>query len=109
MKIKKITKFITFFTGSNVIGITLSPFGIYLQENNIVDKTLIRHESIHWKQQMEMLIIFFYLWYVIEWVIRLFGSGNSYKNISFEKEANQNENNENYLTERKKYSWIKYL
>jgi len=103
------TKFITFFTRGNVIGITLSPFGIYLKETKLTDKVLIRHESIHWKQQMEMLIIFFYLWYLIEWIIRLFKSGNAYKNISFEREAYGNEKNENYLIERKKYSWIKYL
>lgn len=103
------TKFIIFFTGDNVAGITLSPFGIYLKGKYLHSKVMIRHESIHWKQQMEMLIIFFYLWYVIEWFIRLFMRGNAYRNISFEKEAYQNEKKVNYLTERKKFAWFKYL
>ena len=109
MKIKKITKFISFFTGESVIGVTLAPFGIYIDESHLKNKRTIRHETIHWKQQMEMLIIPFYLWYVTEWFIRLFMRGNAYKNISFEREAYGNESNENYLEKRKFYSWVKYL
>ena len=109
MKIKEINKFINFFTGNSVIGVTLAPFGVFLRKDYISNKTVIRHESIHWKQQLEMLIIFFYLFYVIEWFIRLFMSGNAYRNISFEREAYSNEKNKNYLTERKKYAWVKYL
>ena len=29
------------------------------------------HEAIHTKQMKEMLYVFFYLWYVIEWIVRL--------------------------------------
>lgn len=57
----------------------------------------------------EMLYIFFYLWYLIEWLIRLFGKGNAYRKISFEKEAYNNENDETYLTKRKHYNWLKEL
>ena len=109
MKIKKITKFIMFFTGSSIIGVTLAPFGIYIREDYLKDDRTIRHERIHWKQQMEMLIIPFYLWYLIEWVIRLFMKGNAYRNISFEREAYKNDWIPNYLDKRKSYSWIKYL
>lgn len=31
----------------------------------------VRHEVTHTKQIIEMGIIFYYLWYVIEWLIRL--------------------------------------
>ncbi len=57
----------------------------------------------------EMLYVFFYLWYLIEWLIRLFGKGNAYRNISFEKEAYLHDHNRNYLNERKPYDWLKYL
>lgn len=110
MKVKEKTKFIAFITGDSVIGITLAPFGIYLKKEYLTDKETIRHESIHWKQQMEMLIIPFYLWYLIEWIVRIITNyGNAYMNISFEKEAYGNDGNINYLKERKLYSWVKYI
>ena len=85
-----------------VAGITLAPFGIYLKEG--VTARQIRHELIHWDQQLEMFIIFFYLWYVIEWTIKLFKyKGQAYMNISFEREAYAMPDN------RKPYGWINYL
>lgn len=57
----------------------------------------------------EMLYLFFYLWYAIEWLIRLCGRKNAYRNISFEKEAYFNEHNTKYLENRKHYAWIKHL
>lgn len=88
----------------NVVGITVWPF-IFLRKDFADDKTTITHESIHVKQQGELLLILFYLWYVIEWMIK----GFSYNKISFEKEAYANENNENYLNTRKHYSFLKYF
>ena len=110
-KIKKINKFVNFITFGNVIGITLAPFGIYLKEKYMSNKILINHESIHWQQQLEMLIIFFYLWYGIEWFIRLFvnGKNHAYYLLSFEQEAYFNEDNFEYLSKRKHFSWFKYI
>ena len=54
-----------------------------------------KHEKIHIAQQKEMLVIPFYLWYFIEWLVRLFKKGNAYQNISFEREAYVNEYNFN--------------
>lgn len=72
------------------------------------------HEHIHLQQQKEMLLIFFYLWYGIEYLIRLiqYGGGNrkqAYRNISFEREAYANQGNANYLNERCFWSFMKYL
>ena len=53
------------------------------------------HEKIHGKQQIELLIIPFYLIYFIEWLAK------GYYNISFELEAYDNQNNEKYLKTRK--------
>lgn len=71
-----------------------------------------RHERIHGEQQKEMLIVFFYLWYVIEWLIRCIQYGNgktAYKNISFEREAYANETDIVYLDIRRHFAWLKYL
>lgn len=72
----------------------------------------MNHEYIHTLQQREMLFIFFYLWYIFEWLFKLIYYRNnklSYLNISFEKEAYANQNDLNYKTTRKHYAWFKYL
>lgn len=108
MRIRPINRFIKFFTGSSVVGIALCPFGIYVKRPN--DVYLVNHESIHWKQQIEMLILPFYIWYVLEYFIRLFSnSGNAYMSLAFEREAYANANNLDYLKNRKPYSWLKYI
>lgn len=75
-------------------------------------KRMLNHERIHTKQMLEMLIIGFYLWYVIEYIIVRFAhikQKDAYHDISFEEEASINENNFNYLKQRKHYAWFKYI
>jgi hypothetical protein len=72
----------------------------------------IRHERIHTAQQREMLYVFFFLWYVIEWLIRLLlyrNAHKAYRNISLEREAYDMQYNLLYLDDRKHYAWVKYL
>lgn len=94
------------------IGITVFPF-IFLKRKSLKgNKVLINHETIHLKQQLELLIIFFYLLYILEWSIKLFKYKNrylAYKNLSFEREAYENECDENYLKNRKFWAFLKYL
>lgn len=71
----------------------------------------LNHESIHSAQIIEMLIIFFYIWYGIEWIIKYFKYKNSkkfYRAISFEAECYKNQDNLDYLKTRKHYAWTKY-
>lgn len=85
-------------------------FGLlFVRKDAIMSEEDINHESIHTAQMKEMLYIFFYIWYIIEWVIRLFKKGNAYRNISFEQEAYSNEDNLEYLKDRKYYAWFKYI
>ena len=75
-----------------------------------LNETQTNHELIHSKQCWEMLIIGFYLAYLIDWLIKLVMYGkNAYRNISFEREAYENENNLNYLKNRKFWAWLKYV
>lgn len=67
------------------------------------------HEDIHTEQMKELLYIGFYLWYFIEWLIRLFKNGNAYRNICFEKEAYNNDADFYYPDKRKPYAWLDYL
>ena len=85
-------------------------FGVLFVKNGVVvtDK-LINHEKIHTAQIKELLYIFFYVLYVLEWLFKLLKYGKqSYYNISFEREAYSNTDNLNYLKTRKKFSFIKY-
>lgn len=72
----------------------------------------MNHERIHLRQQLELLIILFYLWYMIEFIYRFVQFGNRYKayrNISFEREAYSKENDLDYLKSRSFLSFIKFL
>lgn len=83
-------------------------FGILFSRKplNAID---INHEAIHTKQMKELLYIFFYLWYLIEWLILCIKYRNSkiaYRNIRFEKEAYNNEKDLDYLNKRKHYNYL---
>lgn len=96
----------------NYVGLSLWPF-IILKNNRLKeDAVLINHERIHLKQQIELLILPFYIIYILEWIIRTllyFDSYKAYQNISFEREAYLNEKNMNYLKQRRPLSFVKYL
>jgi len=94
-------------------------FGVLFVRNGFaVTDRMLNHERIHTAQMREMLYVFFYIWYVIEWVFRVLGTLRSfarirgdvaYHNISFEREAFKREMNVNYLKKRKLFAWLKYL
>jgi len=92
--------------------ITLYPF-IILKNNNLkTNSTLINHEKIHLKQQIELLIIPFYILYLFEYIIRRFQYSThheAYCNISFEREAYKNQTNLDYLYHRKFWSFRSYF
>lgn len=84
-------------------------FGVlFVRGNARIDDITLNHEKIHTAQMKEMLYVFFYIWYLIEWLIRL-PKGNAYRNISFEREAYTNDKNPNYLKTRKRYAFLKYM
>ena len=98
--------------GKSFNAITIYPFIILKNKSLKYDSILLNHELIHIKQQKELYWIFFFVWYFIEYVIKLIYFKNSYdayKNISFEREAYSNELNPDYLTNRKKFNFLKYL
>ena len=93
--------------------ITLWPFGIFFSHiDYMYDAKLINHEQIHWAQQKEMAGILFYVWYGIEYLVRLIQLRShwwAYKNISFEREAYGLEKVDDYLEWRRRYTWKKFL
>ncbi|QLE00593.1 hypothetical protein HX109_03085 [Galbibacter sp. BG1] len=94
------------------VGLTFWPLIILKEDKLKDDEVLINHERIHLKQQLELLIIPFYVWYLTEWVVGIFKFRDlnlAYRNISFEKEAYKNENNLNYLSNRNSYAFLKHF
>jgi len=93
------------------LGLTIWPF-IFLKNRLLKeDVVLINHERIHIRQQIELLVLPFFILYVLEFVIRLFQYRSwhlAYRNISFEREAYINENDLNYLKSRPFWSFTTY-
>ncbi len=73
---------------------------------------LIRHETIHFYQQLELLFIFHWMLYGFFYLIsRVKGNRHyiSYRYNPFELEAYLNDSNEKYLEERKAFAWWRHL
>lgn len=90
--------------------LAINLFGVLFVRGTYRDlsATVLNHEKIHTAQMKELWYIPFYVIYLLEWVVRLFMSGNAYRNISFEREAYDNERSMSYLTNRKRYAmWRK--
>ena len=88
-------------------------FGILFTKNSLSNID-INHEKIHTKQMIETLFIGFYIWYGLEYlIIRIFGhkdkQNDCYHEISLEEEAYNNDDNLEYLDNRKPFNWIKYI
>lgn len=93
-------------------GVTIYPF-VFLKYHRLrTDKVLVNHECIHLQQQLELLVLPFYVFYVLEFLLKLLYYGNwkkAYLNISFERESYINENNLEYLKSRKPWQFLKYI
>ena len=102
----RLTSFFSFILGMKKYGgiraLAFFPF-IIVPKSTVIDDELINHERIHLRQQIELLIIPFYIWYLIA----LWRKG--YYGVSFEREAHLNDGNLEYLKKRKPYSFIKYI
>lgn len=86
------------FAAINLFGFIVVRKGVFANE------TLLNHERIHTAQMRELGFIFFYILYGLEWLIRLPFKGNAYRNISFEQEAYDHQNEPSYLEVRKHYA-----
>lgn len=93
-------------------GVTFFPFVILANGDDALNKVFINHEKIHLRQQLELLILPFYVWYVIEFLMRwimIKDKNVAYRNISFEKEAYTNEKDLNYVKQRSFWKFLRYI
>jgi hypothetical protein len=78
-------------------------------KNNI---TLINHEQIHHRQQLELLVFPFYFFYFINYVFNLLRYKNhyqAYRHIVFEREAFDMDKDLNYLKNRKRFAFTNWI
>ena len=115
---------------------TMNLFGLFFTKRDNLRDDIINHEKIHSVQILELAIVgilitlllififnisywylllggsLFYIWYLIEYMfVRFFHKkqNDGYHDISLEEEAYNNEDDLNYLDNRKWFAWFKYL
>lgn len=101
---KWINRYIPFpgFRAINLFGV------LFVRGDKELSEVTLNHESIHTAQWKELWYVGFMLWYVIEWIARL-PEGDAYRNISFEREAYDNDENLSYLKNRERFNFLNYL
>jgi hypothetical protein len=90
----------------------MAVFPFILLKRKCPGPVLLNHECIHLRQQLEMGLILFYVWYFAEYLIRLVQYKVhylAYMHISFEQEAYQNEKNPAYLSNRRLWAFLNYV
>ena len=94
------------------INIGAISFGLWVWSRGEMNKTLKRHETIHFQQQLEMLFVFQWIAYGMFWLFNLIkyrDGAKAYREIPFEREAYSNEKKFTYLEKRKRYAWVSYI
>lgn len=90
--------------------LTVFPFVFLREKASKDDLVLLNHERIHLAQQRELLFVVFFVWYGLDYLLKLLLYKNhqlAYRNIIFEREAYLNERNFEYLATRKFWYFLK--
>lgn len=101
-----------YLTPKGFRGITFYPFVFLADEDDKLNSVFINHEKIHIRQQLELLVLPFYVLYLVEYLFRLIqfkDRRKAYYSISFEREAYANEKDLNYLKKRSFWNFCSYL
>ena len=104
-----IPKILSYVSPINIGAISL---GIFVFCRGKCHPSLRRHETIHFQQQLELLFLGFYVLYLSFWLIALVRHKKgdvAYHEIPFEREARYNQYSSDYLSTRKRYSWVRYV
>ncbi len=108
----KVPFFVKKVTGIDAIACSLGPFVFFKSKKTEVPAETVRHETIHFFQQLELLFVFQWILYGFFHLIGLIKTHDrrwAYLTNPFELEAYDNEGNVNYLRERSFFAWVKYV
>ena len=87
-------------------------FACFVFCRETLSKTTLRHETVHYHQQLELLFVGFwvlYVFYYLKGLARYFNGKEAYKNNPFEREAYDNERKTKYLERRQLWAWREYV
>lgn len=90
----------------------IPPIVVFWKKESLQNLLIYKHECIHHRQMLELLILPFYIWYISEYCIyRLKGKNHdeSYRSISFEKEAYYGEKIKHYASKPKWFGFWRFL
>lgn len=93
-------------------GLAVYPFVFVKQALDKKNEVFVNHERIHLRQQLELLVVPFFLWYFLEFLVRLIQYKEmdlAYRNISFEREAYAKEKDIDYLNNRFLWRFLEYV
>jgi hypothetical protein len=93
-------------------GLTVFPFVLVRYRNAQDYLVLMNHERIHLRQQLELLVLPFFVIYGLDYVVKLIryrDKNLAYRNVVFEREAYENENDLDYLKSRSFWRFLKYV
>lgn len=93
-------------------GLTIFPFVFVSDMNSKHYLALINHERIHLRQQLELLVLPFFVIYVLDYLAKLIRYRDrnlAYRNVVFEREAYENENDLDYLKSRSFWRFMRYF
>jgi hypothetical protein len=102
----KIPVWLSYIAPIFISAITL---GFIVFARGTMDEKTKRHETIHFQQFLETLFVGFlllYIWDYIRGFIRYKNGSKAYENIRAEREAYDNDDDVEYLLNRKRYAWI---
>lgn len=90
--------------------VTLWPF-IFIKKGLQDEKRILNHEKIHIAQYQELLVIFFlilYVWDFLHGCIKYRDTRTAYYQIRFEQEAREWDDDSRYLERRGRFAWLDY-
>lgn len=102
-------KYIPFgrFKAVNIFGI------VFVKNDTNLSSSLINHEAIHTAQMKELLFIFFYILWALNWLFNIiyywFDFKKAYRMIVFEQEAFEYQSYTLHIEYRSLFFWLKYI
>ncbi len=93
-------------------GMTVYPFVLLRDRNDKENLVFLNHERIHLRQQLELLVLPFFVLYGIDFLVKLAryrDKKSAYRNVVFEREAYTNEKDLDYLRSRSFWNFLRFL
>ena len=105
----KVPAILSYLAPIDIWAISIGPF---VWCRGILSSQTKTHETIHYHQQIELLFVFHWLLYFLFFLkgfIQERSGKLAYRQNPFELEAYDNDENPEYLSDRKMFAWIRYI